>query len=297
MMTFRDLVNALDRRRAKLAPLTPATRYRVAAVLREIGSLPLNADVDDFLDWIGRLQAKNAAPATVSGQIVTALALAREARSVLRDKIPPHDVPVEQLEIVRDFARKHHVSGPSQPRHRSATSTEIHALITAAQARRGDIRMELIIPFAIATALRRSEICRITWGDFDPKTSTLLVRRRKHPKNPTDQRVPLSPAALAILRELGPGDPASRIFPYHPMALTNAFTAIREKTGVQNLNFKDFRSTAAQRLFNRGWSADQVAGVTGHKNLAILLAHYASAEPERLALRLASEENTKRNLH
>ncbi|MDS9470292.1 tyrosine-type recombinase/integrase, partial [Paracoccus sp. MBLB3053] len=214
MKTFRDLVTALERRRAKLAPISPATRYRTAAVLREIGSLSLTADVDDYLDWIARLQAKSAAPATVSGRIVTALGIAREARAVLRDKIPPHQVPVEQLEIVRDFARRHHVSGPSQPRHRAATPSEIHTLIRAAQERRGEIRMELIIPFAIATALRRSEICRITWADFDPVTSTLLVRRRKHPKNPTDQRVPLSPAALAILRELGPGHPASRIFPY-----------------------------------------------------------------------------------
>lgn len=294
MQNFRDLAAAWESRREKVAPITRSTRDRKSSLIREIGSLPLDASLDHYLSWIARLQARGQAPSTIAGQITTALAIARQARIFLRDQIPPDQVPVETLEQVRDYARIVKASGPSRARHRSASSKELFSLVRAAQERRGKIRLEVLIPFAVATALRRSEIMRITWGDYDQATSTLLVRKRKNPNQPVDQRIPLSPAAVAILRDLGPGHPQSRIFPYSAMAVTNAFRMLCEKAGLVDLKFKDFRSTAAQHLFDRGWSADQVAGVTGHRNLAILLAHYASAEPERLAIRLASEE---RKLH
>lgn len=294
MQNFRDLAAAWENRREKVAPITTATRDRKSSLIRDIGSLPLDAPLDDYLSWIARLQERGSAPSTIAGQITTALAIARQARIFLRDQIAPDRVPVETLEQVRDYARIVKASGPSRARHRSATAKELHCLIRAAQERRGTIRLELIIPFAVATALRRSELMRITWADYDHATSTLMVRKRKNPRQPVDQRIPLSPAAVAILRELGPGHPQARIFPHSAMAVTNAFRALCDKAGLENLKFKDFRSTAAQHLFDRGWSADQVAGVTGHRNLAILLAHYASAKPESLAVRLASEE---RKLH
>jgi len=50
-----------------------------------------------------------------------------------------------------------------------------------------------IIRFAVATAMRQDEICRIEGPDFDRENKMLLIRDRKDPrrKNGNDQRIPL----------------------------------------------------------------------------------------------------------
>jgi integrase len=292
MKNFRDLAKAWEARRALIAPITPATRRRVETLNRQIGTVPLDAQLDRYLRWLGEMRARNSAPATVAGQLTTALMIARQSRVLLRDRINPDRIPVETLIDLRESAKMAKATGRSRPRHRSATPAELNALMSAAMDRPGEIRFEQVIPFAVATALRRSELLRITWGDLDLERSTLIIRKRKNPKEPVDQKIPLSPTALAILRDLGPRGrhPDLRIFPYNAGSLSNAFTSLCTRAGVRGLMFKDLRSTAAQQLFNRGWSADQVAAITGHKALQILITHYASPEPERLALRLAAEE-------
>lgn len=182
MLTFRELADAWERRRERVAPITKATKVRARAIVREIGDMPLDADQERWLDWIGSHRAKGSAPSTITGRLVTALSIARQARIFLRDKIDPQRVPVEIIEQARDYARIVKASGPSRTRHRSATPEELNALIRAAQNRRGHIRLEVLIPFAVATALRRSEMLKVTWGDFDRNTATLMIRRRKDPR-------------------------------------------------------------------------------------------------------------------
>ena len=53
--------------------------------------------------------------------------------------------------------------------------------------------MSRIIKFAIATAMRQEEICRVTWDDLNLRTKMLTIRDRKDPreKKGNDQRIPL----------------------------------------------------------------------------------------------------------
>src|SRR6202007_359170 len=55
------------------------------------------------------------------------------------------------------------------------------------------IPMSRIIKFAIATAMRQEEICRVTWSDLNIRTKMLTIRDRKDPqeKKGNDQRIPL----------------------------------------------------------------------------------------------------------
>ncbi len=53
--------------------------------------------------------------------------------------------------------------------------------------------MSRIIKFAIATAMRQEEICRVTWSDLNTRTKMLTIRDRKDPraKKGNDMRIPL----------------------------------------------------------------------------------------------------------
>ena len=88
-----------------------------------------------------------------------------------------------------------------------------------------------IIRFAVATAMRLDEICRVEWSDFDPTKRMLLIRDRKDPrrKSGNSQRIPLLDVtgydAVAIIEEqrvLG-ASRASRIFPYNGRSAGTAF--------------------------------------------------------------------------
>jgi integrase len=67
--------------------------------------------------------------------------------------------------------------------------------------------MTRIVKFAMATAVRLDEICRVEWADLDVDRRMLLIRDRKDPRNKTgnDQRIPLFAAlgftAWALVKE------------------------------------------------------------------------------------------------
>ncbi len=290
MQTFRELACAWQTRRAIIKPLTPATEARVRFVLEDVGRFRLDARYEKWLAWLAGMKARDLAPSTIAGRLGVARKICRDARWRLDDLIDPAQVPLDHLERLSREAWDDGIAGTSACRHRSATAEELNRLIATAQDTPGEIRFETLIPFAIATGLRRSELLRITWADVDFSRAILTVRDRKDPRNSrrTD-RVPLSPAAIAVLRQLGPAPaPHARIFPYVANTLTNAFRRLRRAAGVRDLKFKDMRATCAQNLLNLGWPVDQVAVVTGHRSHRILLDHYASHEPERIALRLAT---------
>ena len=84
------------------------------------------------------------------------------------------------------------------------------------------IPMTRIIKFAIATAMRQEEICRVTWSDLNARTKMLTIRDRKDPraKKGNDMRIPLLAVsgydALALIEEQRSirGNEDDRIFPY-----------------------------------------------------------------------------------
>ena len=94
------------------------------------------------------------------------------------------------------------------------------------------IPMSRIIKFAVATAMRQEEICRVTWSDLNTRTKMLTIRDRKDPreKKGNDQRIPPLAVsgfdALALIEEQRAirGNEDDRIFPYHHKSAGTAFT-------------------------------------------------------------------------
>lgn len=72
------------------------------------------------------------------------------------------------------------------------------------------------------------------------------------------------------------------IFPYNPRSVTAGFQRVRNELGIEDLRYHDLRREGASRLFEKGYSIEEVAQVTGHRNLNILWQVYTQLFPHKL---------------
>jgi integrase len=75
------------------------------------------------------------------------------------------------------------------------------------------------------------------------------------------------------------------IFPFNSRSVTAGFQRVRNKLGIEDLRYHDLRREGASRLFEKGYSIEEVAQVTGHKNLNILWQVYTQLFPHKLHLK------------
>lgn len=148
-----------------------------------------------------------------------------------------------------------------------------------------------IARFAVATAMRRSEIARITWADLDSVKRLVLVRDRKDPRKKAgnDQWVPLLPSAWAVVKRQLPVDGEPRIFPIGASTVSKYFTEACRELGIPDLHFHDLRHEGTSQLFEEGLEIQQVALVTGHKDWRHLR-RYTNLRPEDLHQVLAKKK-------
>jgi Site-specific recombinase XerD len=142
-----------------------------------------------------------------------------------------------------------------------------------------------VVQFALATAMRRTEIAGLRWENVDLKTKTLYLERTK---NMTERTVPLSPEALRILEGI-PRNISGSVFGMSPNAITIAMRRATKAAGLEGLTFHDLRHEATSRLFERGnLDMMEIAEITGHKTLQ-MLKRYTHLKAERLAQKLAGK--------
>jgi len=142
----------------------------------------------------------------------------------------------------------------------------------------------LVAQFAIETAMRRSEICRIRIEDLNTETQVLSIPVSKNDHNQAfaGRKIGISKRALAILNEAANGRTHGSLFQLDtPEKLTRGWQWIRGQLGIEDLRFHDFRHEATTRLFAKGLSIDQVASITGHTNWK-MLSRYTHQKPKSL---------------
>lgn len=180
--------------------------------------------------------------------------------------------------------------GKSNERDRRPTDDELEKLFNEFDGNeRLTIPMSRIVKFAIATAMRQEEICRVTWDDLNTRTKMLMIRDRKDPreKKGNDQRIPLLSVsgydALALIeeqRELRTNT-EDRIFPFNHRSAGTAFRRACQDLKIEDLHFHDLRHEGTSRLFEAGFAIEQVSLVTGHKDWK-MLRRYTHLKPEAL---------------
>jgi integrase len=139
-----------------------------------------------------------------------------------------------------------------------------------------------VFTFAIETAMRRGEILSLTWQDIDLKVPCAVLRDTK---NGDARAVPLSAAAVKVLKERTRGVGAAKVFATDEGQLRKAWEAARTAADITDIRFHDLRHEAASRLFEKGLNVMEAASVTGHKTLS-MLKRYTHLNPTDIAKKL-----------
>ena len=287
LQTFADLV---DLHIADMSEVGRAPgRFKDATLSmlkRRLGKHGMGELDRDRLVKFGRQRAaEGAGPVTLSMDIGAIKLVMQHAAAV-------HGLPVmiEPVELARIALKRLGLVGKSNERDRRPTDEELSRLTAHWEANdRQLIPMSRIVKFAVATAMRQEEICRVTWSDLMDRTKMLLIRDRKDPrqKKGNDQRIPLLKVsgydAVALIEEQRSirANDDERIFPYNHKSVSTRFTQTCQDLGINDLHFHDLRHEGTSRLFEAGFQIHQVALVTGHKDWK-MLRRYTHLKPEAL---------------
>ena len=260
-MTLDVLIDAYLTQ-VKLPRAAELTLRQIGRRIGQIGIRQLN--VMHIQDWIRDRQDAGLQTASILrplGRLSTMLQWARDIKSI---EINPEIVVDARRRLVR------HNPGYNRARDRIPSAKEIERLQTYFRDEYvGAIPMGLLINFAICSAMRVGEICRITFEDVNWVQQTITIRDRKDPQQKigNNQVVPLLPAAMQIVqarREATGGK--GRIFPYRSETVSQLWFMTTRRLKIEDLTFHDLRHAASTELFRKGLSIPEVALVSGHRS-------------------------------
>ncbi|OCG08842.1 integrase [Gilliamella sp. wkB178] len=220
-------------------------------------------------------------PATVSHDV-------SYIRSVLEAARPVYGINIDDTVIkdARPLLIQMNLIGKSQRRTRRPMNNELDLLIEKLKERQShkysNIPFVDILNFSILSCMRISEICSLRWEDVDYTQKAILVRNRKDPRKKIGNHmlVPLLGNAWKILQSQPKNN--ELIFPYNSKSVTAGFQRVRNSLGIADLRYHDLRREGASRLLEQGFSIEEVAQVTGHRNLQTLWNIYISLFPNSL---------------
>ncbi|WP_395066107.1 site-specific integrase [Paraburkholderia silvatlantica] len=230
---------------------------------------------DAVVNFARERAAEGAGPVTVALDVSTLGTVFKMARNILHlpvtNPVPDARARLNDAELV----------GKSNERDRRPSDVELKRIKGwfAAKSRQR-IPMADIIDFAVASAMRASEITGLQWDDFDEKNSTIIIRDRKDPKKKigNNQVVPLLPDAMAVIKRQKRVEGEPRIFPYNHRSFSSIFPRACTALKIVDLRFHDLRHEGISRLFDIGMQIAQVALISGHKDWK-QLARYTQVKP------------------
>ena len=167
----------------------------------------------------------------------------------------------------RGILRNENLIRSSTQRDRRPTKEEIWKL---ARYFDGKITpMNHLMYFAIYSARRQSEICKIEWADIRHEDRTCMLYDMKDPrKKGLKKRFKLPLSAYKIIMRQPKLD--AKVFPYNSKTIGKYFTDACKMLGIVDLHFHDLRHHATSLLFERGLSIQQVQLITLHSNWSTL---------------------------
>lgn len=180
--------------------------------------------------------------------------------------------------------------------------------------------LSFAIELALATGMRRGELCALRWSDLD-ESGVIHVRHalgadsgtyyEKEAKTASSTReIPLIKPVFELLMrykvELAKQAEELRVpfdnpyilcktglgtKPYNPTLLTREFTTFAKMNGF-DCTFHDLRHTFATYMVASGTDISTVASYLGHSNVAVTLNTYASVDPDAKRAAVATIERS-----
>lgn len=292
LQTLGDLIDLHVADMAEVGkPLRRSKAFSLKLLKDRLGATKFSGLTQDIFVEFGRARAQEGAgPITVASDfsyLGTVILHAAAVHGV--------DVAKEPVDLARVALSRLGLIGKGRERDRRPTDDELERLLAHFDASSAlTMPMSRIVRFAVATAMRVDEICRIAWDDMNPRTRTVTVKDRKDPrrKDGNHQRVPLIALtgydAWAILEEQRKASTSTgRIFPYNSRSVGTAFRRACKTLKIEDLHFHDLRHEATSRLFEAGLTIEKVALVTGHKDWK-MLRRYTHLKPESLTVGMGS---------
>lgn len=230
------------------------------------GKLAISELTEDVLIKHVRERAKTVSGVTIAIELTYLGGILRTAKELWR---MPVDVSITSS--ARSGLRYLGLSAKSKERDRRPTQKEIDEIFLYFAIRpRQRVPMGDLILFAVETAMRLGEIVRLKWADINHLDRTIIIRDRKHPteKEGNDQEVPLLGAAYEIIKRQPETD--DRIFPINEGTPSSLFPRACKELGIIDLRFHDLRHEGVSRLFEKKYSVEQVALISGHRDWKML---------------------------
>ncbi|MDW2082970.1 MULTISPECIES: site-specific integrase [Vibrio] len=266
---------------------TGRTKQYVIRMLRDCDIAQIQSDllkISDLIEHCRNRKGAGAQPATIYHDIAYLRSVMKKASPVFNISAN-HDIFNEAVSVLVDMG----LIGRSQKRTRRPTSNELDRLREGLLERQsyrpnGKTRIPFIdiLDFSILTCMRIGEVCSLRWEDLNVEHKTILVRDRKDPRKKQGNHmiVPLLAESFDIaMRQPKTG---ALIFPYNSKSVSAGFQRVRDSLGISDLRYHDLRREGASRLFEKGFSIEEVAQVTGHRNLNILWQVYTHLYPHKL---------------
>jgi len=174
------------------------------------------------------------------------------------------DYDAAVFEKATTVLKKEKLIAKSVERTRRPTRSELWRLSRYFYKRKSSLPMIELMWFAIFSARRMSEITRLEWDDNNPDKLTGMVRDAKHPRNKkgNHKRFKYPKSAWKIVERQARNGPL--IFPYNTQTIGDYFRKACKILGIQDLHFHDLRHEATSRLFEAGYSIEQVQLFTLH---------------------------------
>jgi integrase len=159
--------------------------------------------------------------------------------------------------------------------------------------------LKWLVQIAIETAMRESEITKLTIHQLDLKKRTITLSDTKSDEPRT---VPLNRKATEVFREAikNPGRPKTTnlIFPgepgrdgkIRPYQFLSCWRNLKIRAEVSDYRFHDNRHEAISRLVEAGFSDQAIASITGHKDMQTL-ARYRHLRNQKLVKMLDKAES------
>jgi len=266
---------------------TGRTKRYVIQMLRDCDLANIQSNqlkTSDLIEHCKTRHLAGAKPATVYHDICY-------LRAVMKKAHPVFDIEAncvifdEAIPTLIDMG----LIGKSDRRTRRPTQVELDKLKVGLQIREnqkpnGHIRIPYldILDFSILTCMRIGEVCKLRWDDLNLEHKTIIVRDRKDPRKKEGNHMiaPLLGDSFSIATKQP--KTCELIFPYNSRSVTAGFQRVRNDLGIEDLRYHDLRREGASRLFEQGYSIEEVAQVTGHRNLNILWQVYTQLFPHKL---------------
>lgn len=275
--TVGDLIDKYSETVAKLPGRTKGAT--LAMLKRRLGAKPLaSLNAVTLRDFIDARVEDGAGGVTIAADLSFLSAVLKWSRHARHLDIP------DRLALEAREGLKHRgLETRGRERDREPTDDELARLYDYWRANpRQIIDMETLCRFALASAMRQDEICRLQVDDIDRDARTVLIRDRKDPRNKSGnhQLVPLLPEAWAIVEPLIAGRETGDVFAAQARSVSASFTRTCQavEPPILDLHFHDLRHAATARLFRMGLGIPQVALLTGHKTWQ-MLRRYTDIKP------------------